>query len=193
MTKPLGPNQKLLLWLFGLGCLLALYFSPNLYGLYRFQAICEKEGGLRVYAPIERGWLHTTDERDARFASSFLGVVAARTQSKKTGEWLDVSLVAGEGGKPNARYEMRPADLSKKPRYRWVWTNRWIEDELRIGSSGFEITDLQTNKLIVRYYQFGYRFFNPNTVLLGGDGAGYVCPERTVSNESDAIQSAFSK
>ena len=194
MTKTLGPNQKFFVWLLGLTGLCALFFATNIYGYYRFQAICAKEGGLRVYAPIERGFVHEGDELSVGFAASFAGVLSARTQSKKTGEWVDEKLIAGVGGKPNARYEVFPADKLQVPRYKWAWTNRMIENELRLYRTAIEITDLQSGKLAVGYYRFSYHFFNPNTVLLGAGPRGQACPELTAGDDRrDAIQSSFSR
>ncbi len=191
MTKPLGPNQKLLLWLFGLGCLLALYFSPNLYGLYRFKAICGKEGGLRVYATLAVNELHLTEDGGGQYLSTFNGVRVGRSKDKKTGEWMDTKLVSARPLGPYSKYERSPSDLTQQPRYKWVWVDQKLTDELRLGRSGWEIYDLRTNALAVRYYTYGYHLFNPATVLLGAGPASDTCPELRGDTEGRAIESAF--
>ena len=50
---------KFTIWVTAFVVLVGLYFASNIYGYYRFKSICAKEGGLKVYQPLQKGvgWL----------------------------------------------------------------------------------------------------------------------------------------
>ena len=185
---------KILIWPLGIALAIGLYFSENIRGHYRFKQMCAKDGGLRVYAPLERDQIHIDDEdTDGKYIAHFRGVKAGRAKDPVSGQLFDYKLTTGHPTGGLSRYEKTLADLAQVARYKWVRISISLKDELRLGRSGFDIYDLQTGKLAVTYYHYGYRLFDPNTVFLGGGPGGASCPAQNGQEYDEKFETAFTK
>ena len=170
---------KLTAWPVGIALLIGLYFLDNIRGYYRFKEICEKEAGLHVYQPLDRnvGWSVTEGRIEATgFPVGFNEVAFVRYRKEKDGNLYDVyrvpKLKVGDPG-----YAEQLADGSKAVVYQYhVQLIHDLPNEIRMGANHYEITDLRTAQLAVRYSGFGYSKFNPDRTILGAP-SGEGCPD----------------
>src|SRR5690606_5791895 len=79
--------------------LIGLYFAENIKGQFRFMQYCWKEGGLKVYEPLERGvgWEADSYYR-AKSVASMDGVGFVRFYDNKKELYMDVIYVGGNVG-----------------------------------------------------------------------------------------------
>lgn len=170
---------KLLAWLVGLALMIGLYFSDNIRGYYRFKEICAKEAGLKVFRPLERniGWTVKGGRiEDTGMAVYFKDVAFVRYRNEKDGNLYDVyrapKLKVGDPG-----YAQQPADLNKTVVYQFsVETIHSLPNEIRTGVQHFDVTELKTSRLAVRYSRLGYSKFDPDKTILGAP-SGERCPD----------------
>lgn len=150
-----------------------LFFSSNIYGYFRFKHYCSSEGGLRVYEKLERnvGWL-AKDKYEARIAALLDGVGFVRYTDAKDGRAYDIRYL---GGNPSSDSSFKKilADNSRLLTYKWHYLNERIVNELRLGRHGYEVLDIATDRILVRFYMFGYSRLDPsNTILAAPSGIG---------------------
>ncbi len=139
------------------------YFAPNIHGYYRFKHFCETEGGLRVYHKLQRGVPWQANHFGSYSVASHGTVPFVRVD--RLGELLDMRYRGGPAGNDRS-YDIVPADLSVSPVYEIRLVNERLPDELRLGRSGYEVREIATGRLMVRWYQFGYGRFEQNRTLL---------------------------
>lgn len=146
--------------------LILLLFNDNIRGYYRFKAICEKEGGLRVYQKLQPGvgWM-ADSEYEARSAALLKNVGFVRYTNPTTHILYDIRYLKGNPGN-DASFDKRPADLAMPVLYAWERVSDQIQGELRLKRFGYEITDLQKKQLAVRIYEFSYSQFNQDKTFL---------------------------
>ncbi len=168
----------LLMWPTGLILLVALYFASNIRGYYRFKEICVRDGGVRVYQPLERdvGWTVGRGRmQDTGMPVVFPEVAFARYRNEEDGQWYDVYRVpkvkVGDDG-----FAQQPADLSKPVVYEYRSRNQDLKDELRMSATSKEVIDLRNSKVAATYTTFGYSQFEPSNTLLAAP-SGSECPE----------------
>lgn len=169
---------KLLVWGVGLLLVVGLFFSSNIRGYYRFKEICEKEAGLKVFIPIERnvGWrIRGERMEDAGFPLLLNDVPFVRYRSVKDGNLYDVFRIpkvkVGDSG-----IAQKPADMSKAVAYEYDVRTVDLPNELRTGAQHFEVMDLRSDKLAVRYSRFSFGKFSPDAAILSAP-SGESCPE----------------
>lgn len=169
--------------------LIVLYFFDNIKGYYRFKQYCEKEGGLKVYQPLEKnvGWL-TKDYLYARTISSIDHVDFARYQDD---EGVFDLKYKGDKREVDSSYLKTLASDSKTVIYRWDRVNRMVPNELRLARSGYEIFDINTNKLMVRYYYFNYSRFDRSKTILDAPSSISCFNDR--GENFDGVDQAFKK
>jgi hypothetical protein len=136
--------------------LIGLIFFSNIKGYFRFISICAQEGGLRVYEPLEKnvGWW-AKDKYQARAAALLAGVGFVRYTDKADNITYDIRFLGGNPQKDSS-FIKSPADTSKLLTYQWRYINGRLENELRLGRQGYEILDISDDRVLVRFYIFGY-------------------------------------
>lgn len=148
------------------------YFAPNVHGYYRFKHFCETEGGLRIHHKLQKGvaWQAANHRGNSSIASH--GTVPF-IRVHRNGQLLDVRY---RGGPPDydRSYDVVPADLAVSPGYEIGFVNERLPDELRLGRSGYEVREIKTGRLMVRWYQFGYGRFDQDRTLLAAP-SGIFC------------------
>lgn len=152
---------KIMAYLSIIPLFIGLFFFSNIKGYYRFKDYCEKEGGLRVYEPLERnvGWL-AKDKYDGRVVALLTCVGFVRYTDKKDGQTYDIRYISGDP-QDDSSFEKNIADESKLFKYKWLHTSD-LAGELLIGRSGYANTD----KLLVRFYMFGFSWFDTDRTPL---------------------------
>ena len=165
------------------------WFSPNIYGHYRFIHYCEREGGLKVSEKIlpDQGWLAAGSDPYDYKAPFYLGKVAFVRYKDKTGARFDV--YAKQNTWPRGPdYVLMPVDELKKVRYMLKYVNEFVPNELRLGKDQTIIFSIPEKKILVNNVNFSYAQFDQNKTLLSAPSGEY-CPRLNLtSNElSNAI------
>lgn len=141
------------------------YFSDNIKGYYTFKEYCEKEGGLRVYEPLEKnvGWL--ADDKYSARAASLLGDIDFVRYTDKNGVAYDVKYLGGDPQKDSS-FSVVVSDSEKTVKYQWNRIFKKIPNELRLSFSGYEVINFENKNTSVRYYTISYsRFDRARTIL----------------------------
>lgn len=148
------------------------WFAPNIHGYYRFQEICEKEGGLRIYGKLRKGEGWLADKYGRYDPASFEGVPFVRKPDSQ-GRVVDYKFKGGRPGDDRS-YEATPADPSIAVAYQIKTVVRQpVPGELRLDRSGYEVSDVSTGQLLVRWYQFSYSRFDQNRTVLAAPSGVY--------------------
>lgn len=167
---------KALIWFVAIAALIGLYFFSNIKGYYRFKEICEKEGGLKVYQPLEKGVGWQTLEFSGASSAKYLlelsdGIEYVRFRTAK-GEEFDLkrkSQARDSFGNPS--YEEIPSNSQFEPRYVYAEQQIAFEDLPRTQHYKTTIAEASTKKILVQYQDFVYRPFT----IDWGYGAGMAC------------------
>lgn len=176
--------------------LIGLYFAENIKGQVRFMQYCWKEGGLKVYEPLERnvGW-EAEDFYRAKQSAIIDGVGFVRFFDEKKEEYIDVVHIGGSVQRDSS-FSIAPADLNKPITYKWVSGLDYVAGELRLNRLYDEVKSKESHKLLVRYNSFSYSQFDPNNSF----GPSRVSCHRDdppggvgISGWRKAIESAFKK
>jgi len=197
-TENAGPakprNRRFILW-FALGSLACcIYFWPNYRAYQRFQELCRTEAGLRVFARLEPDVAWTVpggEVADARLPLSFKRVSFVRYHDRESGVDLDVRS-APRFNVSDRGFVSEPARAALPIRYRLtVTTVPELEGETRVGAQYFEVFDLKTGAVAVRYTRLGFSKFDPNRTILGAP-SGEQCPDveethRQLRDKSDIV------
>lgn len=143
-------------------------------GYYQFKQKCTKEGGLRVYAKVEpnTGWFGAHEVDAKAIVQSYPTVPFARFRSDD-GIWKDVKYKGGYGS--FSKYEVSPADETKKPRYRRIDTLESVEAAIRLRKEIMTVSDESSNQVVFQTTRFIFTWTNPENTLLGMSGTA-ECP-----------------
>ena len=143
-------------------------------GYYQFKQMCEKEGGLRVLEPLEKdvGW-EVKYESDAELPAQFDHVAFVRAAEYETGKLVDIKYLGGQ--QSFAKYDKKPADLTKIVRYSVRDEVYKVYGAIRLYRQDKTIFDLRANRKVARYSQFAFQWTNPERTLLGRSDSA-VCP-----------------
>jgi len=142
------------------------YYSDNIAGYYRFKSYCAKESGLRVYHEIKKNeiWM-AEDISSARAAATLRGVRFSRYIDKSTGKLYDVSYSGGDA-RYRESFNVSLASPDAIAKYKLRFLNERLPGEVRMGRSGYEVLDIESEETEVRFYNFGYSVFDVNRTLL---------------------------
>jgi hypothetical protein len=140
------------------------YFAPNIHGYYRFKQVCESEGGLRIHHKLQRGVPWQSNFFGGYSVSSH-GVVPFVRLVWFNRQLQDVRYRSGPAGDDRS-YDAAPADLSVSPSYEVRLVTEMLPGELRLSRSGYEVREIATGRLMVRWYQFSYGRFDQGRTLL---------------------------
>ncbi len=160
------------------------YFTPNIRGYYRFKEICEAEGGLRVHQKLKKnvGWMVAAGSSPT-WPLHFEHVAFTRS-TNSFGKLTDYRYTGGYG--PKWSHSETPADLTVPLVYEVVWINDLVPGELQLQRIGYEIRDIATKAILVRWLQFNYSRFDRNRTILNAP-SGIVCqPTHQLSDAANS-------
>lgn len=137
--------------------LVVWFFFDNIKGYYTFKEYCEKEGGLKVYEPLEKsvGWW--ADDKNAARQTAGLEYVGF-VRYKDNDQAVDLTVV-GSKDKLTLDFLEQPADMSKSVFYQLKIESTKGEGGISPGKLSYKILSLD-NKKLVEFNQFFYGFFN---------------------------------
>jgi hypothetical protein len=180
------------------GALIGGYFASNIKGYYRFKEICQKEGGLRVYQPLEKGvgWRVRIEcssckegYRDQSIYPTFDGVAFLRFRDESSGALMDKILIPPTQLRGQYTEKRTLADLSKPVIYEYIEIRKNVANETRLTSSEFQVIDQRSGKIVVTNKDFSYSFTNYDWGV-GGGGCAQVLDVKPIS-DSEALFKAF--
>jgi hypothetical protein len=183
--------SKIFIWPLGIALAIGLYFSENIRGYYRFKEICAKEGGLKVYQPLEKGvgWQipNSCKECKEKYVDGFPGALSEvkfiRLNQRDTLELVDRYKDTTKPKNTYDPYKEAVADMSDPVRYelREKRTNVW--NEIRLSVDQFEVVDLRVNQVVVAYKDYSYRNFSYDWGVGGGGCARALGKEHQTAYE----------
>jgi hypothetical protein len=146
------------------------YFSDNIRGYYRFKELCETDGGLKVFHPLQKlvGWR----ARKGDFSIAAVKNVAF-VRYVDRGLEFDARYRSGLVSSERS-YDISPAHEGEPILYELRWINERLPDETRMGRSGYEVREIATERLMIRWYQIGYSTFDQDRTLLAAP-SGQAC------------------
>jgi hypothetical protein len=167
-----------------LGAAYTVYYWEAIKGQWKFEELCEKEGGSRFYGRVEKdvGWEVVVSENDEHAYKSpfYFGHVAFVRFKDEKGILRDVYLTAGKTQWKKG-YDIRPADMNKQPKYRYTSEHIMLPSNYRMSRSNTNVIDIEKNKLLARRSSFAYEWRSPDESFLNAP-TSVVCP---VGRESD--------
>lgn len=166
MTKEFG-LRKALIWIGILVLAPVIYNLDAIFGQWKFDRLCEKEGGSRFYGKVEKdvGWeVLLREESDYKMPFE-IGHVAFVRFTDKQGVQHDVHLKPAPTPWSKA-YDVKPADSTKQPRYRLTVTQGLVPDDDRMSRTKDVISDVQSGQPLATYTWFSYRWTKPERVIL---------------------------
>ncbi len=183
------PWLKTILYIGIIPLLIGLYFFDNIRGYYRFKELCAIEKNKQVIGKVEpnQGWILndgvSSSKWDAFKVASLPHVKFVRFLDYKDKQLYDVTYFGSDQPAKdrylnNTNYEefynIKPADLTKKPIYLWKKLKEDFPKELRTSRYGDQIIDLKVNKVVVNLTNIGYGLFDRNHTLLDAP-SGNTC------------------
>lgn len=186
------PLIKAGVWIAAFVTLVGLYFASNIYGYYRFKSICAKEGGLKVYQPLQKsvGWLI---EKNSGGGDPLSMYSASYTRFKKDdGSFYDMTMKMPIK-EPyfekdfDKYFEVNVSDISKQPAYELRQIYGAVPDGIRLSRHTIEVIEIATGKTLVAYQQFGYESFERKNTLLDAPSSS-TCPKYANFGPNDSNQ-----
>ncbi len=168
--------RKTLIWIVSIVLVFMLYNVDAFYGQWKFNQLCQKEGGPRIYSKIERnvGWLVEENWSDYSYQGPFgFGNVSFVRWQNKKGEKFDIR-IKPKPWPQRPEYIFSAVDETKLVRYKYRYTSVRIPDDERISKTQQEIIDLTTDQLVASYAEFGYQWTKSERVILNAPTA-VVC------------------
>lgn len=170
---------KIFAWSVGIALLIGIYFSDNIRGYYRFKNICQKDAGLRVYEPLQKGegW-QTSRKSDAGYLLHYYdGISFVRFLDEKNSP-QNLIRTANKNSSSDDGFRLQSIVANKSPRYEYHTEAAALPEEIRINRYISTITNLNSGKFSVIYQDFTYRLFKPDWGL----GRGTACSSFDRSN-----------
>lgn len=155
-----------------------LLFADNLWGYYRFKAVCAAQGGMHATQLLERnaGWMVREGHISrVRYPLSLEGVKFVRYRNEQDGQTYDVyrqerPAVTDPG------YVETAANLNEPVVYEYRFRLEEVANELRLRSSSSEVVDPRTSEVVAAYNTFLFRTFEPSRALLAAPSVEQ-CPD----------------
>ncbi len=141
--------------------LIGIYFAENIKGQIRFMQYCWKEGGLKVYEPLERnvGWW-AEDLESAKAVASRHPVAFVRYRDDEgDGEEYDVRYIGGSF-RDESSYQISPANYENPVELFSKFYFVRIQNEIRLIKKNYEVYSFEKNELLAGYYVFVYSQFD---------------------------------
>ena len=168
-------------WMLFIAGALLVYHFDVITGSWKFNRLCKNEGGPRFYGPVEKnvGWeVADNDTYSYQGPFSFGDVAFVRYQDKR-GVRSDVRMEGYKQTSPNYRepnYVFSPVDESLTARYRFKSPVSRMPNDDRFGISKYEVTEIETGKMLASYTRFGFSWTQSERVILGAP-TGKSCPD----------------
>lgn len=139
-----------------------VYFAENIIGYYRFQKLCESEGGVRILHPLRKdvGWL--APEGTLGLAAMY-GV--GFTRFERGGMFFDRRYKGRGLPLQPSSYDERPANTSIQVIYELTNFNESVAGFTRTNISGYEVREIPSGRLMIRWTQVGYSKFDQDRTL----------------------------
>jgi len=153
-----------LLGLLVLGAL--LYNFDTFTGQYKFNRMCDRESGGRIYQLLEpgAGWLV-----EGRIGESYafetplsFGPVGFVRAQDKAGTWFDVIPDPQRKGK----FIFKPSNQGRAVRYRYKTTSLVFPEDTRFERTQLQIVDLANGRIAATYTTLYYEWTKPERVIL---------------------------
>lgn len=145
-----------------------VYHLDAIYGWWKFNKLCENEGGSRVYEKVVRdvGWLVDKDPYEYLYKGpfSFNDVAFVRWRNKK-GEWFDIRIKNNQQPQ-EPEYQFSTIDHSLQVKYRYQYTSARFADDERFGRTRYEVIEVSSEKLVASHTDFSYEWTKPERMLL---------------------------
>ena len=153
--------------------LVGWYFADNIRGYYRFKELCRTDGGLKVINSLRKnvGWLAQSKD-GGLIVASFKDVAFVRIPDA-SGRLFDYRYISGRIEEESS-YDKVPANEAASVIYEVHRVDEPLLDEVRTNRSGYEIREISTKHLMVRWYQIGFRTFNQDKTLFAAP-SGQAC------------------
>ncbi len=150
------------LWPVGLVLAIALFFSSNIRGYYRFKEICLKNAGLHVYVPLMRdvGWV--AREIDAPLLLHFYKEIPFVRHSTDGHTFKDLVRTSDRSSASDNGFRTISPDPSKQPIYSYQTVLENVANELRIYKRGAIVTEVASGKVVATFQDYIYRIFETN-------------------------------
>jgi hypothetical protein len=151
-----------------LGAAYTVYYWEAIKGQWKFEELCEKEGGSRFYAKVEKdvGWEvdSNNDKKAYKIPFGFGGVSFVRFKDEE-GILKDAYITAGETRWMKG-YDIRPADIRLQPRYKLNLYQGLVQNDDRMSRTSFNISDIEKGGVVAEHTLFSYMWTSPNNVFL---------------------------
>lgn len=192
---------KLSIWPLGVVALTGLYFSSNIRGYYRFQEVCQRDAGLRMYEPLLKGegWqtlAGNSDSAAAYLLSYYDGISYVRYRDKD-GILQDLIRTNEKKSRSDSGFRPKLASSGTQPLYEYQSNAEEVAGEVRMNKYTTIVRNLRTGGVSVTYQDFTYRLFNPEWGLGRGTSCSSLMQGNTSKSLNDsrevAIRSAFVK
>lgn len=156
--------------------LIGLYFAENIKGQIRFMQYCWKEGGLKVYEPLERdvGWWAEDLESAKAIASRHPVAFVRYRDDEGDGKGYDVRYIGGSF-RDESSYQISPADYENPIELFSKFYFVRMENELRLSKKKYEVYSFEKNELLAGYYVFVYSQYDLDNSFMGAPSNVY-CP-----------------
>lgn len=146
-------------------------FSGNIFGYLRFRALCQSEGGLKVSENVRSGVGWAVADKYQTGAARIKGVAFVRYTD--FGVAYDKRYVSGPTWSEKS-FAVERADDSVPVVYELKHFSEPVQGELRTTRSGYVLHEVATGRLMLRWTQIGYRWFDQDRTVLGAP-SGEAC------------------
>jgi hypothetical protein len=170
---------KAIIWSSSLALLALIYHFEAIAGRWRFDHLCQREGGsefvLAHDSPQEnRVWEVVGSDPSAYQALLDSGFVAFVRFQDGGGMQLD----AHPDSAVHKRYVVVPADSSKPADYRLSVERNVLVDDLHISQVRYAMTDVANGHMLAKHTSFAY-VWGPSDRLLLSPAPSAACHEKT--------------
>jgi hypothetical protein len=152
-----------------LGAAYTVYYWEAIKGQWKFEELCEKEGGSRFYAKVEKdvGWEVVVSENNQyAYKEPFdFGHVAFVRFKDEKGILRDVYLTAGKTQWMTG-YDIRLADLSNEVKYKLIFEQGHVGNDLRMTRTRSTILDIKQGRAAATQTGFDYEWKSPDKAFL---------------------------
>lgn len=159
--------RKAIVFLLVLICGATLYNVDAITGSWKFDKLCETEGGPRFLGVVEpyKGWLVKPGNL-ASFESPFVFEKIDFVRfTDESGRQIDVRS-DGYVGANQRKYIRSEVDSSRQPRYEFSVQIDGLQDDERFKKTLYRVSDLETGKAIATYTSLSYYWTKPERTFL---------------------------
>lgn len=168
-------SMNLSIWVFFFAGIIAIYFSDNIKGYYKFKHLCETEAGSMVYGKLESnvGW--EVETRGLRRVPVFFKEVAFVRFPDRRNELYEIRYKSGPREERKS-YFVDEANILLTTKYRFSQQRTQIDEKLLVGKRIAKIIDIETKQTMYEFIGFDYSMFNRHKTFLGAP-SGRTCNE----------------